>query len=105
MEYTDDLDSESRLASLLNPKSMENYLEAAGFTIPKLLIERYHPTIQVSAEDFHLPQNTHDIYEETSFFEFHQILSSLKSPKPVKSFIRFKLDFRTIWKGLELESC
>lgn len=105
-------DSNSRLAEdenlgvdleyLFNAKKMEEYLEAAGYQIPKLMIKRSIAKFQNAPDDFRLPRKIHDIYEEKSYYEFHQILSRLLSAENSNSeLIHFKIDYKSILKGIQ----
>jgi hypothetical protein len=90
------------LEYLFNTKKMEEYLEAAGYQIPKLMIERSVFTFQSVPDDFQLPRKIHDIYEEKSFSEFQQILSRIQSPENSKpDMIHFKIDYKSIWRGIQ----
>jgi hypothetical protein len=77
-------------------------LEAQGYSIPKLLVERDKSESTDLSEGFELPVKVHDIYEETTFQEFRDILSRITTGKMVEpSYIRFKLDFQAVWVGLQ----
>ena len=86
---------------LFNRKKMERRLEQYGYTIPKLFIARkpFHPSLE--DEDFHLPMQQRDIYEETTYTEFQTILSHLQSNTHSSSkLIHFKINFQAIWDGI-----
>ena len=82
---------------------MENRLISKGYDLPVLLLER-SPQLEQDPwklESFHLPTSPHDIYVGSSFEEFHQIVSQLQAiPGNAAEPIRFKLDYRSIWRGL-----
>ncbi|MHA1746418.1 MAG: hypothetical protein ACTSWW_10490 [Promethearchaeota archaeon] len=78
--------------------SMQNRLMSKGYDLPVVLLERSQQSYQDPwrLESFTLPTSKHDIYVESSFEEFHKIVSHLQGVEP----IRFKLDYQSIWKGL-----
>lgn len=83
-------------------KAIEVKLKNYGYKIPVLQIER-DKSSQTFEEDweFELPIETHDIYEDLEYSEFCAILRRLEensnnNPEP----IRFRIDYRTIWKGI-----
>lgn len=86
---------------LLNHNRMEQYLENYGYQIPKLFVERKETILPDIPDDFQLPQRSHDIYEETTYQEFHAIIARLQSQSyQDQEEIYFKFDFRKIWDNL-----
>lgn len=92
---------EKYLANLLNPRFIEENLEQLGYQIPKLYIQRQQESNSLKSEEFELPQS-HDIYEETTFSEFQQILTRLKdSTYASNEVIYFTINYQAIWNGLQ----
>ena len=87
---------------LLNSSRMEQYLENyCGFKIPKLLIERKEVSVPNIPDDFQLPCKIHDIYEETSYHEFHLILQKMQPGEQSNpEDIVFKFDYQKVWENL-----
>lgn len=92
---------EEELTDLFNSKKMEEHLEAQGYQIPKLYIERQSSLQTPENEEFNLPLQSRDIYEETTYQEFQEILSRLQAHYDTPSdIIHFKINFEPIWKAI-----
>lgn len=93
--------SDISIDDLFNRNKMEDRLEQYGYTIPKLFIARKPFFPYPGDEEFHLPMQHRDIYEETTYTEFQTILSHLQStPHSSSELIHFKINFKAIWDGI-----
>ncbi|MHA1518610.1 MAG: hypothetical protein ACTSRK_00370 [Promethearchaeota archaeon] len=83
-------------------KAMQVQLESNGYQIPVLQVERSITPLEELDEDrFRLPITKHDIYEDVEYRELCEILKRI-SPRYSQNSeeIHFRIDYRSIWKGL-----
>ncbi|MHA1672818.1 MAG: hypothetical protein ACTSYI_04265 [Promethearchaeota archaeon] len=85
-----------------SPNDMQFQLEANGYQIPVLQVERQiTPLTELDDDRFRLPITKHDIYEDVEYAELCNILNRINtaySQNPEE--IHFRIDYRSIWKGL-----
>ncbi len=81
---------------------MQFQLEANGYQVPVLQVERQiTPLSELEDDRFRLPITKHDIYEDVEYAELCDILNRINtacSQDPEE--IHFRINYRTIWKGL-----
>lgn len=82
--------------------SIKTKLESKGFRVPVLQIERTSlPLNRGDDGTFQLPITKHDIYDDIEYAELNRILQRLDPTNKIEGeVIRFRLDYRSIWKGL-----
>ena len=94
-------DSSQGIFDFGSPTEMQFQLEANGYQIPVLQLERHITPTELDDDRFRLPITKHDIYEDVEYAELCNILNRINSPySQSPEEIHFRIDYRSIWKGL-----